>query len=111
MQVTSEKDQEQYWFLNKHYQYVPVAKFVEAFNSFRLGNALSQELSVEFDRHYNHPAALSTSTYGVKRFELLKFSFAWQMLLLKRNSFVYIFKFFQVWRFLIVLREHMHFSM
>lgn len=95
-EVTSKKDQEQYWFLDKHYQYVPVAKFVEAFNSFWLGNALSQEMTVQFDKRYNHPAALSTSNYGVKRAELLKISFSWQMLLLKRNSFVYIFKFFQL---------------
>lgn len=111
-QVTSKKDQEQYWFLDKHYQYVPVAKFVEAFSSFWLGNALSREMTIPFDKCYNHPAALSTSNYGVKRAELLKISFSWQMLLLKRNSFVYIFKFFQVillWKFLVILGKHMHF--
>ncbi|RVX19732.1 ABC transporter G family member 32 [Vitis vinifera] len=43
-----------------------------------------------------HPAALSTFTYGVKRAELLKMSFSWQMLLMKRNSFIYIFKFTQL---------------
>ena len=95
-QVTSEKDQQQYWFLDNHYQYVPVAKFVEAFRSFWVGNYLSQELAVPFDMRYNHPAALSTSAYGVKRAELLKISFSWQMLLLKRNSFVFVFKFMQV---------------
>lgn len=73
-----------------------MAKFADAFKSFWVGNALSQDLAVPFDRRYNHPAALSTSTYGVKRTELLKISFSWQMLLMKRNSFVYIFKFIQV---------------
>ncbi|KAA8521738.1 hypothetical protein F0562_012411 [Nyssa sinensis] len=95
-EVMSEKDQEQYWFPGDHYQYVPVAKFAEAFQSFWIGNALSQELAVPFNRLYNHPAALSTSTYGVKRAELLKISFSWQILMLKRNSFVHIFKFIQL---------------
>ncbi|KAH7845456.1 hypothetical protein Vadar_002249 [Vaccinium darrowii] len=95
-EVLSEKDQEQYWFPDIYYQYVPVAKFAEAFKSFWVGDALSQDLAVPFDRRYNHPAALSTSTYGVKRTELLKISFSWQMLLMKRNSFVYVFKFIQL---------------
>lgn len=94
--MISEKDQQQYWVLDKQYQYITVAKFVEAFQSFWLGNALSRELSVQFDKSYNHPAVLSSSNYGVKKAELLKISFSWQMLLLKRNSFVHIFKFFQV---------------
>ncbi|KAE9459172.1 hypothetical protein C3L33_08926, partial [Rhododendron williamsianum] len=63
-EVLSEKDQEQYWFPDIYYQYVPVAKFADAFKSFWVGNALSQDLAVPFDRRYNHPAALSTSTYG-----------------------------------------------
>ncbi|KAA8525350.1 hypothetical protein F0562_007232 [Nyssa sinensis] len=95
-EVISEKDQGQYWFLDNHYQSVPVAKFAEAFQSFWVGSTLSQELAVPFDRRYNHPAALSTSTYGVKRLELLKIGFSWQMLLMRRNSFVYIFKFIQL---------------
>lgn len=96
-EVTSKKDQEQYWsLLDRPYQYVPVVKFAEAFRSYGAGRNLSQELDVPFDRRYNHPAALSTSRYGVKKSELLKISFHWQMLLMKRNSFIYIFKFIQL---------------
>ncbi|CAL5429119.1 unnamed protein product [Camellia sinensis] len=102
-QVLSEKDQEQYWFLDSHYQYIPVARFAEAFQSFCVGSALSQDLAVPYDRRYNHPAALSTSTYGVKRTELLKISFSWQMLLMKRNSFVYIFKFVQLLLIVVIM--------
>lgn len=97
VQVTSKKDQEQYWsnpFLP--YRYIPVGKFAEAFYSYHTGQSLSKDLNIPFDRRYNHPAALSTSTYGMKRSELLKTSFNWQMLLMKRNSFIYIFKFIQV---------------
>ncbi|XP_059643285.1 ABC transporter G family member 32-like isoform X2 [Cornus florida] len=95
-EVISEKDQEQYWFSDFNYQYVPVARFAEDFKSFWVGSSLSKEMSCPFDRRYSHPAALSTSTYGVKRSELLKIGFSWQMLLIKRNSFVYIFKFIQL---------------
>lgn len=95
-EVTSVKDQEQYWSPDEHYEYVSVEKFVEAFQSNFLGSSLSRQLAIPFDTHRNHPAALSTSTYGVKRMELLKISFSWQMLLLKREAFVYVFKFFQL---------------
>ncbi|CAI9267836.1 unnamed protein product [Lactuca saligna] len=65
-EVTSVKDQEQYWALDEHY-------------------------------------TLSTSTYGVNRMKLLKISFSWQMLLLKRDSFVYIFKYFQLMLVVIIM--------
>ncbi|PHT79092.1 Pleiotropic drug resistance protein 6 [Capsicum annuum] len=100
-ELTSEKDQGQYWFLNSPYNYVSATKFTEGFQSFHVGNALAQEMAIPFDKRDNHPAALSSSTYGVKKFELLKISFAWQLLLLKRNSAVLIFKVTQL--FLIIL--------
>lgn len=96
-EVTSKKDQEQYWWVPEcPYHYIPVVKFAEAFRSYCVGKNLSEELNVPFDKRYNHPAALSTSCYGVKRSELLKTSFSWQLLLMKRNSFIYVFKFIQL---------------
>ncbi|KAM5547799.1 hypothetical protein ABKV19_001989 [Rosa sericea] len=96
-EVISEKDQEQYWSNpDLPYRYIPPAKFVEAFPSFQDGKNLSEELKVPFDKRYNHPAALATSLYGMKRKELLKTSFNWQVLLMKRNAFIYIFKFVQL---------------
>ncbi|KAK9141567.1 hypothetical protein Syun_010967 [Stephania yunnanensis] len=96
-EVISEKDQEQYWSVpDCTYQYIPVVKFAEAFRSFHVGKRLSEELAIPFDRRYNHPAALSTSSYGVKRMELLKTTYSWQKLLMKRNSFIYVFRFIQL---------------
>ncbi|CAD5187842.1 unnamed protein product [Musa acuminata subsp. malaccensis] len=96
-EVTSKKDQQQYWCLDDcPYQFIPVSKFADAFNSFHVGKRLSEELAVPYNRHNNHPAALSTSRYGERRFDLLKVNFAWQLLLMKRNSFVYVFKFIQL---------------
>ncbi|GJT78519.1 ABC transporter G family member 32 [Tanacetum coccineum] len=96
-EVVSEKDQEQYWsVLERDYRYIPVKKFAETFRSYRVGKNLVEELSVPFDRQYNHPSSLSTSSYGVKRSELFKASFNWQLLLMQRNSFIYVFKFVQL---------------
>ena len=97
LQVLSKKDQQQYWcHYNYPYQFVSVSKFAEAFKTFIIGKRLQEELAVPYNRHRNHPAALCTSSYGVKRLELLKSNYQWQRLLMKRNSFIYVFKFIQV---------------
>ncbi|GLT70614.1 hypothetical protein SLA2020_426820 [Shorea laevis] len=96
-EVLSKKDQQQYWSApHRPYRYIPPGKFAEAFRSYPIGKNLSEELDIPFDKRYNHPAALSTSRYGMKRSELLKTSFDWQKLLMKRNSFIYVFKFVQL---------------
>ncbi|GER27852.1 ABC transporter family protein [Striga asiatica] len=96
-EVVSKKDQEQYWALPyQPYRYIPVAKFAEAFGSYNIGKNLSEELDKPYDKCYNHPAALSTSQYGVKKILLLKTNFHWQLLLMKRNLFIYVFKFVQL---------------
>ncbi|KAF2304583.1 hypothetical protein GH714_034054 [Hevea brasiliensis] len=87
-EVTSKKDQEQYWFANRPYRYMPPGKFVQAFRAYQTGKSLYEELEVPFDKRYNHPAALSISRFGVKQSELFKISFNWQKLLMKRNSFL-----------------------
>lgn len=96
-EVISKKDQQQYWSsFDRPYQFIPVAKFAECFRSSNVGKRLNEKMKVPYNREHNHPAALATSSYGVKRFELLKTNFLWQLLLMKRNSFVYIFKFIQL---------------
>lgn len=57
-----------------------------------MGRKLSHELATSFDRNKNHPAALTTKKYGVGKRELLKISISRELLLMKRNSFVYVFK-------------------
>lgn len=95
--VTSRKDQKQYWArLDEPYQYVPVRVFAESFQSFHVGRAIGDELAVPFDRSKSHPAALTTTRYGVNKKELLQANIDRELLLMKRNSFVYIFKATQV---------------
>ncbi|KAJ0971263.1 hypothetical protein J5N97_019222 [Dioscorea zingiberensis] len=96
-EVTSKKDQRQYWNrADEPYRFIPVKEFADAFHSFHVGRRLEYELSVPFDRSKNHPAALTTSRYGISKKELLKACIAREYLLMKRNSFVYYFKLFQL---------------
>lgn len=92
-EVTSRKDQQQYWSRHDEpYRFVPVREFSEAFHSFHVGQDIGKELSTPYDKKKSHPAALTTSRYGVSTKELLKATTARELLLMKRNSFVYIFK-------------------
>ncbi|KAF3334921.1 pleiotropic drug resistance protein 3-like isoform X1 [Carex littledalei] len=96
-EVTSRKDQQQYWTRSdESYRYVPVKKFAEVFKSFHIGRAMADELAVPFDKSKSHPAALTTSKYGVSTKELLKAQIDREILLIKRNSFVYIYMFTQL---------------
>ncbi|XP_051148620.1 ABC transporter G family member 32 [Andrographis paniculata] len=96
-EVVSKKDQGQYWALHEQpYRYVSALRFAESFKSSNIGRNLSEELNVPFDKSYSHPAALSSSKYGVKKMELLKTNYNWQLLLMKRNLFIYVFKFIQL---------------
>ncbi|XP_028551888.1 ABC transporter G family member 44 isoform X1 [Dendrobium catenatum] len=92
-EVTSKKDQQQYWVHHdKPYRFISVTEFAEAFQSFHVGKELTKELSISFDKSKSHPAALTTSKYGVSTMELLKACAERELLLLKRNSFVYAFR-------------------
>ncbi|KAL6327276.1 hypothetical protein AAG906_017833 [Vitis piasezkii] len=96
-EVTSRKDQEQYWFRkNEPYRYISVPEFVQHFNSFHIGQKLSDDLGIPYDRSRTHPAALVTEKYGISNWELFKACFAREWLLMKRNSFIYIFKTTQI---------------
>ncbi|RWW27554.1 hypothetical protein BHE74_00018097 [Ensete ventricosum] len=95
-EVTSKKDQEQYWSNKNQYHYISVSEFVQLFKSFHVGKQLSEELSVPYDKSRAHPAALTTQKYGISNWELLKACLSREWLLMKRNSFVYVFKTFQI---------------
>ncbi|KAK3411032.1 hypothetical protein EUGRSUZ_J03047 [Eucalyptus grandis] len=96
-EVTSRKDQQQFWARkDEPYTFVAVWEFAEAFHLFHLGRKLRDELSTPFNRSENHPAALTTEKYGVGVKDLLRACASRELLLMRRNSFVYIFKIFQL---------------
>jgi hypothetical protein len=58
LQVTSRKDQEQYWARkDQPYRFITANEFAEAFQSFTVGRRTAEELSIPFDKSKNHPAA------------------------------------------------------
>ncbi|KAK6126339.1 hypothetical protein DH2020_039911 [Rehmannia glutinosa] len=96
-EVTSKKDQEQYWYnKDKPYKFISVEDFAQAFSSFHVGQKLAEELSVPYDKSKAHPRALVKEMYGISNWELFRACFSREWLLMKRNSFVYIFKTSQI---------------
>ncbi|XP_059641884.1 pleiotropic drug resistance protein 1-like isoform X2 [Cornus florida] len=96
-EVTSKKDQQQYWARkDEPYSFITDREFAEAFQSFHVGRKVGDELATPFDKTKSHPASLTTSKYGVSKKELLKACSSREYLLMKRNSFVYIFKITQL---------------
>lgn len=96
-EVTSKKDQEQYWAeRSKPYRYITVTEFATKFKRFHVGMRLDNELAVPFDKSRGHRAALAFKKYSVPKMELLKASWDKEWLLIKRNSFVYVFKTVQI---------------
>ncbi|KAL2487195.1 ABC transporter G family member 39 [Abeliophyllum distichum] len=96
-EVTSKKDQGQYWFRkDQPYRYISVHEFAEAFSSFHIGQQLFAELSVPYDKLKAHPTALVKDKYGISNWELFRACISREWLLMKRNSFVYIFKTSQI---------------
>ncbi|KAL4298277.1 hypothetical protein GQ457_12G024710 [Hibiscus cannabinus] len=96
-EVTSRKDQEQYWARkDEPYSFISVKELAEAFQSFHIGQKLGDDLAVSFDKSKSHPAALTKEKYGVSKKELLKACVSREFLLMKRNLFVYVFKIIQL---------------
>lgn len=95
--MVSKKDQENYWY-NKdiHYDYFSAEKFANVFKNFHVGKKLEEELSVPFNKSENKKNALAFSKYSLGKWELLKACTSREWLLMKRNSFVHVFKSAQV---------------
>ncbi|GMN39375.1 hypothetical protein TIFTF001_008608 [Ficus carica] len=96
-EVTSKKDQEQYWFgKDQPYAYISVAEFVNGFKSFHIGQQLDTDFKVPYVKSKAPKNALVREKYGISNWELFTACFSREWLLMKRNSFVYIFKTVQI---------------
>jgi hypothetical protein len=97
MQVISRKDQAQYWHRTEvPYSYVSVDMFSRKFKGSPYGKKLDEELSEPYDKSQSHQNALSFSPYSLSKWELFRACASRELLLMKRSSFVYIFKTTQV---------------
>ncbi|KAK7841184.1 abc transporter g family member 29 [Quercus suber] len=91
------KDQEQYWTDRRRpYHYTSVSEFASQFKRFHVGMQLENELSIPYNKANCHRAALVFKKYSVPKMELLKACFDKEWLLIKRNSFIYVFKTIQI---------------
>ncbi|KAI3746260.1 hypothetical protein L6452_08686 [Arctium lappa] len=96
-EVTSRKDQEQYWFRTEQpYRYIRIPEFSRAFKSFHIGQKLETDIHTPYDKSKTHRDALVKDKYGISNLELLKACFDKEWLLTKRNALLYIFKTFQL---------------
>ncbi|KAG0620558.1 hypothetical protein M758_4G225500 [Ceratodon purpureus] len=96
-EVTSRKDQEQYWSNRmQNYRYVSVKQFAERYKMFHVGVNLTEDLATPYEKERSHKAALTFDRYGVSNMELFKANFSKEFLLMKRQSFYHIFKACQI---------------
>jgi hypothetical protein len=96
-EVTSRKDQQQYWCRDHvNYHYVSVFEFSQLFKRYHVGQKLQKELEIPYAKYKTHHDALTTTKYGLSSWESLKTVLSREWLLMKRNSFIYIFKSFQL---------------
>ncbi|KAJ8771739.1 hypothetical protein K2173_026916 [Erythroxylum novogranatense] len=98
-EVISEKDQIQYWYKTESpYKYISVKEFSQMFNAYCIGRQLNEEFcTANNDRSkQNYTSYSNSSKYSTTKWELLKACMDREVLLMKRNSSVYTFKFVQL---------------
>ncbi|KAF6154956.1 hypothetical protein GIB67_018393 [Kingdonia uniflora] len=92
-EVISRKDQGQYWYIaEKPYSYVSVDQFSRSFIASNIGQKLYEELQDPYDKSQSHNNALTFNMNSLTKWELFKACMAREFLLMRRNSFIYIFK-------------------
>ncbi|CAA2995350.1 pleiotropic drug resistance 3 [Olea europaea subsp. europaea] len=92
-EVISRKDQEQYWCKTEQtYSFISVDMFSMKYKESSYGKKLSDELSVPFEKFKSEKNAISFSVYSLPKWDLFKACMSREILLMKRNSFIYVFK-------------------
>ncbi|PHT62246.1 Pleiotropic drug resistance protein 3 [Capsicum annuum] len=96
-QVTSKKDQAQYWHGTKEtYKFVSIDTLSRKFEESPYRKKLNEELSVAYDKSRCHRNSITFRDYSLPKWELFRACMSREFLLLKRNSFIYIFKTVQI---------------
>ncbi|KAK6157910.1 hypothetical protein DH2020_012158 [Rehmannia glutinosa] len=92
-QVISRKDQEQYWKNSQQtYSYISVDTFSRKYKESPHGKQFSEELAVPFDKSKSHKNAINFSVYSLRKWALFRACMSRELILMKRNSFIYVFK-------------------
>ncbi|GJP34732.1 hypothetical protein CLOM_g19168, partial [Closterium sp. NIES-68] len=89
-EVTSIKDQGQYWSDATHpHHYVPAVAFEAAFNDTHLGKAAAAHLSVPYPREKSPPGALAHERYALPPTAMVAALLAREWALMRRNGVLY----------------------
>ncbi|CAF2293677.1 unnamed protein product [Brassica napus] len=97
LKVISRKDQGQYWLHQDiPYTFLSVDALSRRFKELEIGRKIEDALSKPYDNSKTHKDALSFSDYSLPKWELFRACISREFLLMKRNSFVYLFKTFQL---------------
>ncbi|KAG9154826.1 hypothetical protein Leryth_019541 [Lithospermum erythrorhizon] len=92
-EVISRKDQAQYWSRSEEApSYISIDNLSKKFKQSTSGKKLSEALSVPFQKSESHKNAISFSAYSLPKWDLFKACMSREYLLMKRNSFIYVFK-------------------
>ncbi|KAI5658381.1 hypothetical protein M9H77_27174 [Catharanthus roseus] len=96
-EVLSRKDQAQYWHRSEAtYSYISVDTLSKNFKESPYGRKLNEELSLSLVKSKGSKDALVFSTYSLPKWKLFRACLSREFLLMKRNSFVYVFKSLQL---------------
>ncbi|KAM0064290.1 putative ABC transporter, AAA+ ATPase domain, ABC-2 type transporter [Helianthus debilis subsp. tardiflorus] len=92
-EVVSRKDQATYWCRTAEaYNYVSVHTLSMRFKESYLGREIDDDISKPFTRLQNHENAISFHVYSLSKWALFKACMSREIVLMKRSSFLYIFK-------------------
>uniref|UniRef100_A0A453RPZ5 ABC transporter domain-containing protein n=1 Tax=Aegilops tauschii subsp. strangulata TaxID=200361 RepID=A0A453RPZ5_AEGTS len=95
-EVTSKMDQKQYWIGDENkYQYRSIEKFAESFRSSYLPRPAKDDLC-RTNNTGKREEILTSATRRISRWNIFKACFSREVLLLKRNSPLHIFKTVQI---------------
>nr|XP_017241649.1 PREDICTED: pleiotropic drug resistance protein 3-like [Daucus carota subsp. sativus] len=96
-EVISVKDQAQYWHRPEQtHHYVSVDTLSSMFKESDFGKNHEEELSKDYIKSENHNKSPSYSIYSLSKWTLFKACMTREIILMRRNSFIYKFKIFQL---------------
>ncbi|CAI9108681.1 OLC1v1008347C1 [Oldenlandia corymbosa var. corymbosa] len=96
-EVISRKDQAQYWHSDEATRhYFSIDMLSERFKQSSYGKRLSGQLSTEILKSKSHKDAITFTAYSLPKWDLFKTCLSKEFLLMKRNSFIYVFKLVQM---------------
>ncbi|KAK3025042.1 hypothetical protein RJ639_043320 [Escallonia herrerae] len=96
-EVISRKDQAQYWHRTEQtHSYMSVDMLSRKFKESPLGNKLDEELSEPLMKSEDQKNDVSLSVYSLSKGELFRACMSREFLLMRRNSFIYVFKIIQL---------------